>query len=42
MNLVLKNKIKILTDFKSPLEMFNLDKKNILEIKKKFKGNIGL
>ena len=40
MNLVLKNKIKILTDFKSPLEMFNLDKKNILEIKKKFKGNI--
>ena len=40
MNLVLKSKIKILTDFKSPLEMFNLNKKNIFEIKRKFKNKI--
>lgn len=40
MNLILKNKIKILSDFKSDLEMFNLNKKNLDIIKKNFKGNI--
>ena len=42
MNLVLKNKIRVLTDFKSTFEMFNLNKKNIFEIKRKFKNNISL
>ena len=35
MNLILNNnKIKILIDFKSKLEMFNLDKKKLLIFKK--------
>lgn len=40
MSLILKNKIKILSDFRSDLEMFNLDKKNLDIIKKNFKGDI--
>jgi len=40
MSLISKNKIKILTDFKSNLEMFNLDNKNLDMIKKNFNGNV--
>ena len=38
MNLNFCKKIKILTDFRSNLKMFNLDKNKIQEIKKKFKN----
>jgi phosphoglycerate dehydrogenase-like enzyme len=40
MNLISKNKIKILSDFRSDLEMFNLSKKNLNIIKKNFKSDI--
>ena len=40
MNLISKNKIKILSDFRSDLEMFNLSKKNLNIIKKNFKSEI--
>ena len=40
MSLTSKNKIKILTDFKSNLEMFNLDNKNLDMIKKNFNRDI--
>ena len=40
MSLISKNKIKVLTDFRSNLEMFNLDNKNLDMIKKNFNGNI--
>ena len=42
MNLNSKKKIKILTDFKSKLEMFNLNKKYLDQIKKNFSKNINV
>ena len=42
MNLISKNKIKILTDFKSNLEMFNLTRKNLNIISKRFKKDISI
>tara|TARA_X000000950_G_scaffold209597_1_gene252063 strand:+ start:16319 stop:17290 length:972 start_codon:yes stop_codon:yes gene_type:complete len=40
MNLISKNKIKIISDFRSDLEMFNLNKKNLDIIKKNFKSDV--
>ena len=40
MSLISKNKIKVLTDFRSNLEMFNLDNKNLDMIKKNFNGDV--
>ena len=40
MSLISKNKIKVLTDFRSNLEMFNLDSKNLDMIKKIFNGDV--